>query len=82
MTLGAAHAGGCNTASFGERVPCRGSGCACEEDPQQPLCKGFDQRGDASLTEPFDGAPQDASEAAVDSSDATDADSDAGGDAR
>lgn len=78
MTAGAGYAGGCNTASFSERAPCRGSTCTCEEDPEQPLCKGFNEREDASLTEPFDAAPQDASEAGLD---AADGESDASADA-
>jgi hypothetical protein len=78
IALGAGHAAGCTTATFSERAPCRGSSCACEEDPEQPLCKGFNQRDDASLTEPFDAAPQDASEGGV----ADDAPSDGGDDAR
>lgn len=75
LSMGAAYAGGCTRAELSERPPCRGETCTCAEDPQQPLCKGFNERDDASLTEPFDGAAQDASEAGA--VDAADADSDA-----
>ena len=82
LALGAGYAGGCTTASFSERDPCRGVTCTCEEDPEQPLCKGFNERDDASLTEPFDAAPQDANEAGPEAGDAdTDALTDAGDEA-
>lgn len=60
---GGAYAGGCNTASYSGQSPCQGAACTCEQDPEQPLCKGFNDRDDASLTEAFDGAPQDAADA-------------------
>lgn len=80
LALGAAHASGCTTASFSEREPCRGSSCTCEDDPEQPLCRGFNARDDASLTEPFDAEPQDASEAGAEA-EAGDAHADALADA-
>lgn len=67
VVLGASYAGGCNKASFSDRAPCQGDGCTCEDDPEQALCKGFNERDDASLTEPFDANP------AVDAGDAGDA---------
>lgn len=76
--LGASYAGGCNTASFSERSPCRGAGCTCEEDPEQPLCKGFNEREDASLTEPFDANPaNEAGDEAGEAGEAGDAEADA-----
>jgi hypothetical protein len=63
LAAGAAYAGGCNTASYSGETPCSGSACTCEQDPEQPLCKAFNDRDDASLTEPFDAAPQAPTEA-------------------
>jgi hypothetical protein len=63
LALGAAYAGGCTTADLSQNPPCTGSSCTCEQDPNQSRCKGFNDRDDASLTEPFDGALKDANEA-------------------
>ena len=63
LLLGSSYAGGCSDASLLEVGPCRGASCSCEQDPQQPLCKGYNERGDARLEEPFDASLQDAREA-------------------
>lgn len=82
IAIGAGYAGGCTTASFSEREPCRGTSCSCEEDPEQPLCKGYNERGDASLTEPFDAEPPRTDEGGTEAGDAdTDALTDAGDEA-
>jgi hypothetical protein len=82
LTLGAGYAGGCTTADLSQNPPCTGASCTCEQDPQQPRCKGFNERDDASLTEPFDAQPQDASEAGpADAGDAETDGPDDGGDA-
>lgn len=64
-------------------APCKGAGCTCEQDPSQPLCKGFDDRPegggvivDSAAPEAGDATmPSDASDAG-DAADAADAPAD------
>jgi hypothetical protein len=48
IVVGAALGIGAAVACSGEIItrpaPCKGAGCSCEEDPFQPLCKGFNDR--------------------------------------
>ena len=72
--LGAAHAGGCNSASLTDSGPCVGSGCTCEADPTQPRCKGYNERPDGDIIDTRDArgaedAPVEASDAASDAPD-------------
>lgn len=62
----------CNDASLTESPQCRGAGCTCEQDPEQPTCRGY--TGDASAN-PADGSVD---AGAVDVADAGPADGDAG----
>jgi len=32
---------GCDSAELTTAPDCKGSGCTCEQDPQQPRCRGF-----------------------------------------
>jgi hypothetical protein len=79
VALAAAYGGGCNGAGFSDPGPCRGAGCTCAQDPEQPLCKGYNVRDDASLEGPFDGATEDAQDGATDvARDASDGGDEAG----
>lgn len=46
--IGAHAAAACNDTPLRYFEPCRGIGCTCEADPSQPLCRGFNERPEAS----------------------------------
>jgi hypothetical protein len=68
---------GCDSAELTTPPDCKGNGCTCEQDPQQPRCRGF-QPPDNNLEA---GPPSDApitfadtgTDAAADAGDAGDA---------
>ena len=35
---------GCSAGTLINAPTCQGNGCTCDEDPTQPLCKGFNDR--------------------------------------
>lgn len=82
FVMGAHLAAACNDSPLKYFEPCRGIGCSCESDPNQPLCRGFNERPEASPG--FDAGIVEASDDVLDAgeidagSDATDADDDAG----
>jgi hypothetical protein len=53
---------------------CQGAGCTCEEDPSQPLCKGFNDRpeGGTELPDGGEGGSDASSDAEPDAADAGD----------
>jgi hypothetical protein len=66
--VGAHSAVACNKADFVDRdnSGCREAKCTCDEDPSQPTCKGFNERGETGPLDPVDAvAPFDAAEAST-----------------
>ena len=62
---------------------CTGTQCSCEEDPLQPLCKGFNTRPDGGMIDMSDATKVDANDGSLtpDTSTSPDAESDASADA-
>lgn len=57
-TVAAGYAVGCDdTAIPPAAAGCREVRCTCEEDPNQPTCKGFNERPEAGSTEEFEAGP-------------------------
>ncbi len=81
FVIGAHLAAACNDTPLRYFEPCRGIGCSCESDPNQPLCRGFNERPEGSPG--FDAGVVEASDDVVDAgetdaaSEAADADADA-----
>lgn len=72
-TLGFQAAAGCNSAGYTDSGPCTGSACTCEQDPNQPLCKGFNDRPETGADLPDGSFQFDAAKnAAPDAADAAD----------
>jgi hypothetical protein len=83
--LGVRFAAACNDTALVPLPDCHPNNCTCDQDPFQPLCKGFNDKPEAGAPIPFAEAGSDsavdASDAneGVDASDAAvDADEDAG----
>lgn len=58
---------------------CTGSGCSCDEDPLQPLCKGFNDRPDGQI-DMTDATKVDANDGSVQPDTGTDGPDDGGAD--
>ncbi len=55
---------GCNGALIPPPPQCTGPSCSCDEDPLQPLCKGFNDRPDGQI-DMRDAAKGDATDGSV-----------------
>jgi hypothetical protein len=62
---------------------CTGPQCSCDQDPLQPLCKGFNDRPEGGVIDMSDAQKVDANDGAIqpDTSTTPDAESDASSDA-
>lgn len=67
ITLGAALGISAAMACTGDKISapaaCQGTGCSCEEDPFQPLCKGFNDRPEGGTGVILDAATPDTGDA-------------------
>jgi hypothetical protein len=74
---------GCTGSLLSPPPHCTGTQCSCEEDPLQPLCKGFNTRPDGGMIDMSDAMKVDANDGSLtpDTSMIPDAESDASADA-
>lgn len=74
---------GCTGSLIAPPPQCTGTQCSCEEDPLQPLCKGFNTRPDGGMLDMSDAMKVDANDGSLtaDTSTPPDAESDASADA-
>ena len=82
--LGATYAAACNDTALVESPDCHPDHCSCEQDPFQPLCRGFNDKPEGGGTVIFteagpDTSGEDAGDSSLtDAADAADGEDDSG----